>query len=331
MTTEIIIRNVDIIAAEINSIKDQTRKIVLGNSIEIGKRLVEAKDIVPHGEWGNWLLESVAYSQSTANNLMRIFNEYGANQMSLFGSDAKSQAIGNLSYTQAVALLGIPSEEREAFIEENNIDEMSTRELQTAIKEKQELEKRLKESEDAAELERAERQKIEAQRIELESVLEKKIESHNNLVERMKKQIKDAKKSGNNDEVETLQTSLEQSETDLETSRARITELEEQLAIPAEIPEATQKELDTLRQRETELSELAKRLEVDAQKQISDLQEQIRKNNNTAGIKVKLYFHALTTNFNELVSSIIEIENEEQKTAVKARIAALCDEMKDKL
>ena len=77
--------------------------------------------MIEHGRWGNWLKETVNYSQSTANNLMRVFDEYGSNQISLFG-EVNSQALGNLSYTQAVALLGIAPEEREAFVEEHDIE-----------------------------------------------------------------------------------------------------------------------------------------------------------------------------------------------------------------
>jgi len=98
-------RTPQLIAIEINSIKEQTRKQVLFNSIEIGKRLAEAKIMLGHGEWGGWLKSYVDYSQSTANNLMRIFTDYGSSQITLFCDNAKSQALGNLSYTQAVALL----------------------------------------------------------------------------------------------------------------------------------------------------------------------------------------------------------------------------------
>ena len=48
-------RTPEIIAAEINGIKEQTRKMVLYNSIEIGRKLTEAKLLVEHGEWGHWL------------------------------------------------------------------------------------------------------------------------------------------------------------------------------------------------------------------------------------------------------------------------------------
>ena len=74
---EFVERTPDIIAAEICQIADQTRKMVLNSSIEIGKRLCEAKEMIPHGEWGNWLEHSVNFKQSTANNLMKIYTEYG--------------------------------------------------------------------------------------------------------------------------------------------------------------------------------------------------------------------------------------------------------------
>src|SRR5690625_1751496 len=91
-------RSQETIAIEINSIKEQTRQMLLHNSIEIGKRLVEAKAILPHGEWGKWLEESVDYSQSTANNLMKIYDEYGDGQAALFGGDVNSEAVASLPY-----------------------------------------------------------------------------------------------------------------------------------------------------------------------------------------------------------------------------------------
>jgi hypothetical protein len=99
--------------------------MILCNNIEIGRRLLEAKSMVGHGEWEIWLKNSIDYSQRTASNLMRIFEEY-ANQIALFGDNSKSQALADLSYTQAITLLGVPAEERENFIKDNNIGSMST-------------------------------------------------------------------------------------------------------------------------------------------------------------------------------------------------------------
>lgn len=131
-------RTPEIIAAEICQIKDQTRKLVLNNSIEIGKRLCEAKEMVPHGEWGTWLERNVDYKQSTANKLMKIYEQYGAAQGELWGASAKSETFTNLTYSKALALLAVPEEEREEFVEKNDVENMSTRELQAAIKERDE-------------------------------------------------------------------------------------------------------------------------------------------------------------------------------------------------
>jgi len=134
--------NLSRLATEINIIKEQTRKIVLSASVEIGRRLKEAKSMVEYGTWGEWLDNNVCYSQSTANNLVKIYDEYGTEQVNFLG-DTDSQALGNLTYTQAVLLLGIPADEREDFVEGNDIDGMSTRELQETIKAKNTAEKAL--------------------------------------------------------------------------------------------------------------------------------------------------------------------------------------------
>lgn len=134
-------RKIEVVTLEICTLQQQAKQMVLGYAIEIGRRLVEAKSMLPHGAWGNWLKNEVNYSHSTANNLMRIFEEYGASQQSLFGSEANSQALGNLTYTKALQLIAIPEEEREAFVQENDVEHMSSRELQNIIRERDEARK----------------------------------------------------------------------------------------------------------------------------------------------------------------------------------------------
>ncbi len=84
----------DILAAEIRTIKSQTGRMVLNASIEVGRRLTEAKAKLPHGSWGEYLKNEVDYSPSQAQNLMRVFREYGSDQQSLFGGEAKSRRLG---------------------------------------------------------------------------------------------------------------------------------------------------------------------------------------------------------------------------------------------
>ena len=128
------VRTIDTIAAEINGIKEQVRATVVSGAIEIGRRLKEAKSLVPYGEWGAWLERSVDYSERTAQNMMRIADEYGKTD---------PQALADLSVTQAVLLLGVPAEERGAFLAENDVPSMSTRELQAQIEALREEKKKM--------------------------------------------------------------------------------------------------------------------------------------------------------------------------------------------
>ena len=138
MSNIITARDIEMVTSDIRYAQRQGARQLLSNMIEIGRLLVEAKSMVPYGEWGKYLQEQLDYRQSTANNLMKLYQEYGDNQESFFGSLQNSQAFGNLSYTQALALLALPAEERAEFVEKNDVAEMSTRQLEQAIKERNE-------------------------------------------------------------------------------------------------------------------------------------------------------------------------------------------------
>jgi Protein of unknown function (DUF3102). len=89
-------------------------------------------------EWGKWLVESVSYSQRTANRLMQLFEEYGEKLFvsTADGGSLNSSALTNLTYYQALLLLGIPEEERDRFILQHDFEDMTTRELDQALKER---------------------------------------------------------------------------------------------------------------------------------------------------------------------------------------------------
>lgn len=123
MTTN---RTADMIAAEINMIKAQARDVYVRSAIEIGRRLYEAKTMVPHGKWGKWLAENVDYSDRTAQNLIAVYEEYGRG--------GETQVIEGLSFTQAVLLLRLDGESRAELLETKDVPGMSTRELEEEIR-----------------------------------------------------------------------------------------------------------------------------------------------------------------------------------------------------
>lgn len=248
-------RTPEMVAAEINLIKDQTRKLVLSNSILIGKKLKEVKEMLEPGQFGKWLTEAVDFSQSTANNLMRVYDEYGADQGVLFGSAAKSDVVEKLTYTQAVLLLGVPAEQREDFIKEAHVEDISTRELQAEIK-------KLKLAKEAAEA------KAEADH-KLTRKTEEKLAKVSRQAEELSMQLAGAAESKKiaeamstqrdvlEHEAEELRKSLYNREQETAILEKRIKELEEQLKQPVtmatkteiveKIPDAVAQELEDLR------------------------------------------------------------------------------------
>ena len=112
----------------------QLANMMLAHAVEKGRWLTEAKGMVPHGEWGGWLKREVDYSQSRAQELMRLFQRYGNSQESLFESP-KSQTLGTLSVSQAICLLPLrDGPELDEFLETHDVEHMSTRELSAEVR-----------------------------------------------------------------------------------------------------------------------------------------------------------------------------------------------------
>lgn len=135
-------RSIDQITVEINFYKQQTAQ----NIIEIGKRLIEAKQQLQHGEWLPWLRDKVDFSENSAQRFMRIAKEF-----------SNPSALTDLPYTKLLSLLQVPEEERDVFLkethlvdgQEKSVSEMSSRELQQAIKERDEAERAKRTAEQA--------------------------------------------------------------------------------------------------------------------------------------------------------------------------------------
>ena len=125
------------ITAEIKYITESMNRTLLIGIIEIGKRFEIAKTLVDHGKWGEYCEKYTGYSQSMAENYIKAYKEYGADQQNLFGDFTKSKLIGNLGITKLIELTAIPADEREHFVEENNITEETTvKQLHKLIQEK---------------------------------------------------------------------------------------------------------------------------------------------------------------------------------------------------
>lgn len=124
-------RTIETITHEILELKTMAGEAILG----IGQRLIEAKAMLQHGEWLPWLTEQVEFSERAAQRFMKLAKEW-----------LNPTALSDLGATKALALLALPPEEREQFIteshiidgEEKTVIDMSARQLEQAIKERDE-------------------------------------------------------------------------------------------------------------------------------------------------------------------------------------------------
>lgn len=119
--------------------------------LTIGRCLIEAKEMLPHGEWLPWLNEKVSYSDRTARRFMQMYRQL-----------SNRPALANLGASKALALLALPEKDRDEFLSENNVVDMTTRQLEQAIKDRDEARK-------AAETAKADAAAAEAARAKMEA------------------------------------------------------------------------------------------------------------------------------------------------------------------
>jgi hypothetical protein len=294
-----IVRDDNVIATEINVIKSQTDKILLSSAIEIGKRLKEAKQMVGHGNWENWLKTEVSYSQRTAQNLMRIYDEYGQN---LLENEIRN-SIADLGYTQAVAMLKLDFEERENFIAENDVPSLSVKDLEAAIKEKNDIlrEKEILEGRVKALIDNQTVLETEIKEHSIEiGQYESEIENYKGKIEEMQgkisevdnlqKQLDESKATDSVDPelVKTLEDKLNQANLEAEALKKQVAEKSELIASykPIEI----EKTIEVIKEVESE-SALA---------EIKTLKAKIAASENT--IKYKAMFQVVTDLFDEMIN-----------------------------
>lgn len=93
------------------------------NMWQLARVFLEAKELVPHGEWKGWLEENADVSVRTAEDMIASYKR--------FGGRAPYQ---ELSPTQTFKLLPLPAGTEDQFMAEHDVPNMSTREIQEAVK-----------------------------------------------------------------------------------------------------------------------------------------------------------------------------------------------------
>lgn len=307
-------RNIDVVTSEIIMLRDQARSMAIAYIIELGKRLTEAKAILPHGEWGDWLENKVEFSQKTATDYMRIYEEYGMDQLSVIPG-ANQQAISNLSYTKVLALLAVPREERAEFIEKNDVENISTRELNKAIKERDEALKRAEEAEKLNEL--VENEKARAELNEKEAA-------------KSAQKVKELTES-----VSDLNLKLEKAKEAEKKAKAKLKELKENPTVPQETidklkaeaeAEASEKSAKDLEAKTAEANEMLQKAQAEkeaaelekkkALEKVEGLEKQLRMQNPDA-TEFKRLFEQLQNDIINTLKALAKVKTSDSELAMK--------------
>lgn len=341
-------RPIEVITQEINFYKFQAGTAI----IEIGKRLCEAKQCLPHGKWGEWLQNEVEFSERTAQNFMRIAKEYKNPQL--------LADMGN-SATKALLLLSLPAEEREEFVgeaheingEEKTVAEMTSREVEQLMKEieaeraeKEKLQAQLdlfqtekdnapdaayKETEDKLEILVAQKEAAEkAQRAAEERIaaMEGEMDELRMQVDQtvlpdeseLEKVRKEAEAAAKQKAEAAMQKKLDKAKKDAEKAKKEAAEA--QAAIEAH--EAAQKEAE-----EAMLKAKAELAQVKA-----DTEKKLKVSGSSGITRFKVYFEGVQQQFNQMYACILEVEEAEgaeEAAKLRAALKALCQSVQDNL
>lgn len=240
------VRDIEVITAEIKDLCSQAKTMALLYVVEIGRRLKEAKEALPYGQWGDWLKNEVEFSQSTATNYMRLFDEYGSSQISIFGASVDSQTFAKLPYSKALQLLAVPTAERETFANEVGVEDLSVSQLKQAIEERN---KAVREAQEAQERENALAESLaEAERA-----------------------AKDATKKA--EETERLRAELEKKQAEVDSAKKKAESLKKLLKTAEENPTISKETLDKIRR---EAQEAAKQeAETASNKELETIKNQM--------------------------------------------------------
>lgn len=304
------------LTTEIRYITEQLNRTLLTGIIEIGKRFERAKQLVGFGQWGAYCEEGTGYSQSMAENYIKIYKEYGSEQQSIFGDLSKSQSLGNLGVTKLLQLTAVPADEREEFVEKNNITE------DTTVKELQELIKKQKsEAEDAEMKFRQKEHELEQSIRRNNDVITEKQEEIDRLRAELKKREAEGNKPSDDEMSEMIAELEEQAKAEFQKSIDKLEKEKEKLQ---KTVEKQKKQYDTLQLEAKEQADKIERSEAEkAQMQavIERLQKESLLGSNENMVRLNMCFETAQTDIQSVKAALEKVKDTEQYEKLKEVIS----------
>lgn len=324
---------VETLTTEILVYKQQTAL----NIIEIGKRLIQVKEQLPHGGWGKYLEEQVDFTERTAQRFIKCAEEF---------SNATSTSV--LPVGHMFELLALPADQRDEFIQAHPVDDMTQKQLREAIKAQKDAEQQATEAQGERDelqeelthmkenLQQLIREKstlqtkastLEEENEDYKTTMEQARTSMDSLVEKIKakdlkllkltEQLQEAQ-SGTVDEEQVTKLKAQ-----LQQAQEEINGLQEELKKPPIIPTVIEEKIP-----EATVQELA-RLQEEVERLKSAPKDAAP--GDASVLKYRVAFEVLKSNFNQLLQSLSEITDAETHTKYQAATKKLLAVMGERL
>ncbi len=302
-------RPIEVITEEINFYKATAGTAIL----EIGKRLIEAKALLNHGEWGEWLEQKVDFSEVTAQRFMRLAKEY-----------SNPSPVTVLGASKALILLALPGSERDEFMSEKHtvngveksVDEMSKRELEKAVKERNEA---LKREADIS-------KRLEELTDELERVKESEAEG-DALLEKAQAEIEELKKAKEPLPVEVSDEQMAEIRSKIEAEtkeqadrlRDKIEKLKKKNEQAAEEKKKITEQMEAIKAECERISKNGIEERQNFEKEIDALKAKITVAGSASITEFKVYFNDLQNLGNKILECISKTQAQNAEEAGKLR------------
>ena len=327
--TEISIENksTEQLTAEVNVRYHQAEGLASMSAMmlaDAGRRLIEIKGRIPHGQFESWCADNLEFSKSKAEKMMKLA-ERVADENSLF---SKTETFTDIGISRVWAFLAAPEEVAAEVIETNDVESMTVRELKAELA-------RVKDEKEAAER-KAEmidhnnddirKELASMQRKLSETVSEQEFAEMQAAAQAQKedltKELSEAKA-----EAADIQAKLDKAKEDLKKQKAKQKELEaardEEVKKAIEGKTAEIEEQAAARARETsqELLDRTQRQVGDLQEYIEKLEAEKAKLSNTSLMEFKVYVDQLQDIYFKICDIITEENQRDEATGAKMQTA----------
>lgn len=92
------------------------------NLIQFGRVLIEAKPLIPRGQFENWVKENFKISERTAQGYMAVYRRFG-----------EQEGFRQLQFSKLQEMLALPEGTEGQFAEKHDLEDMSAREIKRAV------------------------------------------------------------------------------------------------------------------------------------------------------------------------------------------------------